>query len=385
MGTSSSSASAGRLALIGATLLVAGACAAPRALPATGEATVPIQTISGHTFVSVSVNDSPAGTLFLVDTGATRTVLNPSLARRLGITVPDDAPKREITVFGGRTVSVPFVRVRSLGVGNTSVADILVGVYDATPNSPAIDGVLGVDFLGRFRVTLDTTQRTMHLTSLTPSTAPEQAARAEPAHPPSSGVSLPAERKGEGVDASSWSALTAPPVWKPGYEWSYRWHSPQGSGTFVWSVDREDVLDGVAVYVVRSGSRELFYRKSDLALSLERIGSRIQTRWVPPVGNYSWPVTSGKTWEQSYTRERPVERQTEVRTIECRAGEGQERITVPAGTFTTVKVTCRFMPAGSLSHELCYSPEVRHLVRDRTPLSYGVRERELTGYKIEPR
>ena len=97
---------------------------------------------------------------------------------------------------------------------------------------------------------------------------------------------------------------------------------------------------------------------------------------------YSWPFAFGKTWEQTYTRERPLERQTEVRTLECRAADREEHVTVPAGTFTTVRATCRFMPSGNPSHELWYSPDVRNLVREDTHFSYGVRQRELTAYKV---
>ena len=38
-----------------------------------------------------------------------------------------------------------------------------------------------------------------------------------------------------------------PPVWKPGYEWGFRWESPQGKGTFVWTVNREEIVDGPAI------------------------------------------------------------------------------------------------------------------------------------------
>jgi hypothetical protein len=375
MATSTSSGYAAGVALIVTTLGLSTACATPRPLPASGEATVQIQTIRGNTFVSVRVNDSPLGTLFVLDTGASYTVLSPRFAQRLGLDVPDDAPRQDLTVFGGRKVSVPFVRVRRVAVDTASVPDLLVGVYDVVPSAGAIDGVLGNDFLHRFRVTLDTERKLMHLTPVVTAAAPSsqgQPPRAEPSR------SLAA-------DVAFTTALATPPLWKPGYEWSYRWHSPQGSGTFVWSVDREEVLDGTPVYVVKSGSREALYRRSDLALYMERNQGVTETRWVPPLIRYSWPLAFGKTWEQTYTRERPVDRQTEVRTLECRASDREEHLTVPAGTFATVKATCRFMPAGTPSHELWYSPDVRNWVRENTHFSYGVRERELTSYKVEAR
>jgi predicted aspartyl protease len=388
MATNTSSRYATGAALIAATLGLSAACSTPRPLPASGEATVQIQTIRGNTFVSVRVNDSSLGTLFLVDTGATYTVLSPRFAQRLGLDIPDDAPRRDLTVFGGRKVSVPFVRVRRVAVDAASVPDLLVGVYDVVPSSGVIDGVLGNDFLHRFRVTLDTERKLMHLTPVVAAAPPSSsgsAPRVEQSRPRGAPLRGAQTVDGRKPDAAFSTALATPPLWKPGYEWSYRWHSPQGSGTFVWSVDREDVVDGIPVYVIKAGQRETFYRRSDLALYMERSQGVTETRWVPPVIRYSWPFTPGKTWEQTYTRERPLDRQTEVRTLECRSADREEQLTVPAGTFTSLRVTCRLMPAGSLSHEFWHSPEVRHWVRERTHFSYGVRERELTSYKVEGR
>ena len=213
MATSSSRRGAAAVALTVVALALSTACATPPPMPSSGEATVQIQTFSGKTFVSVSVNDSALATLFLVDTGANRTVLSPTLARRLGLDVPGDAQRQDVTVAGGQKLSVPFVPVRRVAVGAARVPDLLVGVYDMFPNSPVIDGVLGTDFLGRFRVTFDPTQRTMHLgpgpVSVVPSSqgqprGQEQAERTEP-----------------DTSATFVVALATPPVWKPGYEWSY--------------------------------------------------------------------------------------------------------------------------------------------------------------------
>src|SRR5262245_57260797 len=119
MATSTGSAYA--VVLLGLT-----ACATPAPLPAGGEATVQVQTFGGSSFVSVNVNDHTAATLFLVDTGANRTVLSPTYARRIGLTVPDDAPTRDVSIAGGHRLSVPFVRVRSVAVGPARVPDLLV-------------------------------------------------------------------------------------------------------------------------------------------------------------------------------------------------------------------------------------------------------------------
>src|SRR5262249_10595860 len=162
----------------------------------------------------------------------------------------------------------------SVAVGAARIPDLLVGVYDIFPRSPVIDGVLGTDFLGRYRITFDPAQRIMHL-------APGPISAATPTGRP------PQQADTAGVDAERSAAfivaLAAPPVWKPGDEWAYSWRSTQGSGTFVWSVLREEVVDGIPLYVVKSGQRELLYRRSDLALYLERSGGTTQTRFVPPL------------------------------------------------------------------------------------------------------
>src|SRR5712692_1675775 len=42
------------------------------------------------------------------------------------------------------------------------------------------------------------------------------------------------------------------PVWQVGDEWQYAYKSPSDSGTYVWSVNRIEVLDGVQHYVIKT-------------------------------------------------------------------------------------------------------------------------------------
>lgn len=57
-------------------------------------------------------------------------------------------------------------------------------------------------------------------------------------------------------------------------------------------------------------------------------------------------------------------------------------MTVQAGTFQAVKVACRDSRTNAPSLEVWLSPATKHIVRERTFFSYGVRERELTGLKL---
>lgn len=173
---------------------------------------------------------------------------------------------------------------------------------------------------------------------------------------------------------------SAPPMWKVGDEWAYRWESPRGKGTFVWSVAREEIVDGVEFYVVTSPQRESFYRKGDVAFSFEKFEGAVETRHVPP-SMIAWPLVPGKTWEQRYVRERPGERQTEEMLLACEVGP-EENLTVPAGAFRAFRIACRNVRTGSMNYEMWYSPEVKQRIRERTYFSYGVRERELIAYKL---
>ena len=179
------------------------------------------------------------------------------------------------------------------------------------------------------------------------------------------------------------AAASTPATWKPGDEWSYRWESPRGKGTFVWAVDREEVLDGTAFYVVKSGgTREIYYRKSDFAYYMDKVDGQVETRHTPPTAYFPWPPAPGAKVELRYTRERPLERQTEEMALACESG-ASEPVTVPAGTFDAVKVTCRNSRTNAVSVEMWLSPAVKHMVRERTHFSYGVRERELTSFTLK--
>ena len=172
------------------------------------------------------------------------------------------------------------------------------------------------------------------------------------------------------------------PVWQVGDEWQYTYKGASGSGTYVWSVNRIELLDGIAHYVIKSGTREILFRLSDLASSLERVDGVIVTRERPSRLSYVWPLTVGKLWEQSIVREAPVDRQTSSLDSLYTVG-AEEAITVPAGTFRTLKIVRRNKHTSALITEYWYAPDVKQSVKIREILSNGVRERELLAFKVK--
>lgn len=173
------------------------------------------------------------------------------------------------------------------------------------------------------------------------------------------------------------------PVWKPRMEWAYRWESPRGAGTFVWSVDRTEALEGVEYYVVKSGTRrEVYYRKSDLAYYMDKVDGEIEYRLVPMSHTVPWPLAVGKEWEIKAAEEWPKERQTRQIILTCKA-EAEETTVVPAGEFKTLKIGCRDSRTGTTRYEVWYAPQVKHWVRERRVFDYGIRERELIEFRVE--
>ena len=181
--------------------------------------------------------------------------------------------------------------------------------------------------------------------------------------------------------ANATPSVASPPLWKRGSEWAYRWESPRGKGTFVWSVEGEEIVDGIPVYSVRGGQRRALYRRVDLAIYIDENEGEVERRWVPPFVLYAWPLEFGKAWEQQVTVERPKDRQTEVVTYTCHVGGGPEIIEVPAGSFYTFHISCRNKSTGNLTQEVWYAPTVGHWVREKTWFTYGRRDRELIQYR----
>jgi len=185
------------------------------------------------------------------------------------------------------------------------------------------------------------------------------------------------------------SAPIPVPTWTPGDRWTFLWDSPRSSGTFVWSVDREQEVDGTPHYVVVSrpiGSqpaREFFYQKTDLAWRLEMVNGAVERKSEPPQQRYVWPLAVGGAWEQTVavTTGRGEKSTTETRARSCQVA-GEETVTVAGGIFRTIKTTCRDQTNQVVS-EWWYAPEVKHWVKEWTRFSWGVRERELMAVKLK--
>jgi predicted aspartyl protease len=92
---------------------------------------------------------------FVLDTGAGPTMISPELAKKLEV-------KRDEThkaVGAGGSLEVRFATLSSLAVGGTQLEGLMVGIMDLRGISKAIetdiDGIVGYNFLKKFRVSID--------------------------------------------------------------------------------------------------------------------------------------------------------------------------------------------------------------------------------------
>jgi clan AA aspartic protease (TIGR02281 family) len=136
--------------------------AALAATPADGEplsirAPIPLRGDGTSWMVHATINGRTRG-LFLLDTGASYCVIAPAFARELG--VPPTGSFATVHTANG-AVRAPVVRLRSLDLAGTKALDVQAIVHDAV--GPQLDGVIGLNFLNRYRYSVDPERRELEL------------------------------------------------------------------------------------------------------------------------------------------------------------------------------------------------------------------------------
>lgn len=121
---------------------------------------VPLERMDGGYVVEVRLNGRETARL-LLDTGASTTLLSPRVAERLGLEVHRNPPAVLRTANG--QVEAGWAEVESLDVGGHRTGPLRVVIHDAIPEA---DGLLGMNFLGAFRVEIHAQGPTLTLSPL---------------------------------------------------------------------------------------------------------------------------------------------------------------------------------------------------------------------------
>jgi len=124
---------------------------------AQGGTTTPIQVYGRHIIVAVTFNDSVTGNLVL-DTGAGQTMISKRIANELRLYSSGAGTRIGI----GGAVSVSTATLDAIRVGDADVKNLRVSIHDL-PFNAFQEGLLGMDFLGRFQMSLDMEKRVLIL------------------------------------------------------------------------------------------------------------------------------------------------------------------------------------------------------------------------------
>ena len=88
-----------------------------------------------------------------LDTGASTTIIRESILKRIGYNIDEITEK---TTFGDASTShiVPMVTLKSFSLADAKIENVEALCY-TLPEEHGIDGVIGLNFLRHFKVTLD--------------------------------------------------------------------------------------------------------------------------------------------------------------------------------------------------------------------------------------
>lgn len=121
---------------------------------------VPFQKRGTVVIIPATINEKSAGK-FVVDTGASYTMISQATAKELEIDLEKKLPTIPFQTANG-VIQAPLVTLSSIDVGGLQVKDLTAAVHDVFPD-PGISGLLGLNFLSNFRMDIDTQNGVLHL------------------------------------------------------------------------------------------------------------------------------------------------------------------------------------------------------------------------------
>ena len=121
----------------------------------------PVFRVGRALVVQARLNGSREAKL-IVDTGANITVLSRKVAQEAGILPSSYISTTTLNTAGG-PVQADVARLDTLAVGSAAVAQVSVAIHDLPDAPTGVDGLLGLTFLERFVVTLDTQKGELQL------------------------------------------------------------------------------------------------------------------------------------------------------------------------------------------------------------------------------
>jgi clan AA aspartic protease (TIGR02281 family) len=114
---------------------------------------IPIQKRGEIVIVPATINEK-AQANFVVDTGASYTMISRAIAQSLRIDLEKRHPMVSLQTANG-VIEAPLVAIDSIEVGGLQVRNLTAAVYDVFTD-PSVSGLLGLNYLTHFRMDIDT-------------------------------------------------------------------------------------------------------------------------------------------------------------------------------------------------------------------------------------
>ena len=124
------------------------------------KASVPFEKQGQVIIVEATLNKKTAAK-FVVDTGASYTVISSATAKELSIDTDQNTQPVTFQTANGM-IQAPLVSLQSITVGGMEINNLTAAVHDVVPDAKVF-GLLGLNFLGNFRMDIDNQNGLLHL------------------------------------------------------------------------------------------------------------------------------------------------------------------------------------------------------------------------------
>lgn len=124
------------------------------------KASIPMEKHGQVVIIQATLNNKRSAK-FVVDTGASYTLISNALARDLAIDVGVNPKTLPFQTANG-LIQAPVTSLESIAVGGMEIRNLPAAVHDAVPD-PEVAGLLGLNFLSNFRMDIDTQKGVLHL------------------------------------------------------------------------------------------------------------------------------------------------------------------------------------------------------------------------------
>jgi aspartyl protease family protein len=98
---------------------------------------------------------------FVVDTGASYTMISSAVAKELNIE-PSESQRTMPFQTANGVIQAPLANLESITVGGMEIKNLTAAIHNAVPDA-AVSGLLGLNFLSNFRMDIDTQKGVLHL------------------------------------------------------------------------------------------------------------------------------------------------------------------------------------------------------------------------------